>query len=413
MATAQHLTDLAVGLTNEGHEVTVVASNRGYDNPSDRFSRRETWNGIEIIRIPSLALGKKNRWRRALSFASFLFNCAVRLLLLPKFDVVVALTSPPLISFLGALFVRLKGGQFFFWVMDLNPDQAIAAGWLKEDSLPARILDTLLRYSLHNAERVIALDGFMKQRIVAKGVAEHAVTVLPPWAHSDTVKFDQPGREEFRLKHNLQDSFVVMYAGNHSLCHPLDTLVAAAQRLAHHPRKIVFCFVGGGTEHRKVRDFARKHSVENILCLPYQPLLKLGATLSAADLHAVVMGDKFVGIVHPCKIYNILTVGQPFLYIGPRQSHVGEIASANPPGTMTRYRAYAARAGDVDAVVTSILEEAKRKSDRRQQGLPEIAKMFSKDALLPRMIKVLESQTPEDFELITQPERTRYQSAGR
>jgi hypothetical protein len=38
MATAQHLTDLAVALVREGHEVTVVASDRGYDNPSKRAS---------------------------------------------------------------------------------------------------------------------------------------------------------------------------------------------------------------------------------------------------------------------------------------------------------------------------------------------------------------------------------------
>jgi hypothetical protein len=28
------------------------------------------------------------------------------------------------------------------------------------------------------------------------------------------------------------------------------------------------------------------------------------------------MGNEFVGIVHPSKLYNILTVGSPFLYIG-------------------------------------------------------------------------------------------------
>jgi len=58
MATAQHLTDLAVGLVREGHQVTVVASDRGYDNPKRRFPRREVWNGVKIIRISSLALGK-------------------------------------------------------------------------------------------------------------------------------------------------------------------------------------------------------------------------------------------------------------------------------------------------------------------------------------------------------------------
>lgn len=180
MATAQQLTDLAVGLTKEGHQVTVIASDRGYDDPSRRFPHRESWKGINIIRIPSLALGKKTKSRRLATFASFLLSCSIRLLLQPRVDVVVALTSPPLISFLGALFVRIKGGKFFFWVMDLNPDEAIAAGWLKTDSLSAKVLSWLLRYSLTHAERVIALDHFMKRRIIEKGIAEERVIVLLP-----------------------------------------------------------------------------------------------------------------------------------------------------------------------------------------------------------------------------------------
>ena len=56
------------------------------------------------------------------------------MLFLPRQDVVVALTSPPLVSWLGSIFTRLKGGRLVFWVMDLNPDEAVAAGWLKEQS---------------------------------------------------------------------------------------------------------------------------------------------------------------------------------------------------------------------------------------------------------------------------------------
>ena len=111
VATAQHLTDLATELSARGHEVTVVASDRGYDDPSVQFPRREIWNNIRIIRIRTLMLGKSSRWRRAINFGSFALVCALRLLVLGRFDVVVALTSPPLISFLGALLVRLRGGR--------------------------------------------------------------------------------------------------------------------------------------------------------------------------------------------------------------------------------------------------------------------------------------------------------------
>jgi colanic acid biosynthesis glycosyl transferase WcaI len=412
MATAQHLTDLALGLAGEGHEVTVVTSDRGYDNPSMRFPRREVWRGIRIVRISSLALGKQSRIRRALNFASFLIHCSLRLLLLPRFDVVVALTSPPLISFLGSVFVRLKGGKFFFWVMDLNPDEAVAAGWLTRDSLPARVLDGLLRYSLRKAERIIALDHFMKERIVAKGIAETSVVVLPPWAHDDTVKFSREGGEAFRREHHLDDKFVVMYAGNHSPCHPLDTLVKAARELSHR-QDIVFCFVGGGSEQQMVKDFASQNQLANILCLPYQPFDRLSASLSAADLHAVVMGDEFVGIVHPCKLYNILTIGIPFVYIGPTPSHVTEIAAAISADGNSNYRAYVAGRGGVKTVVTCVLEEAKQKSECVQLRLPEVANMFSRQTLMRQMIKLLQSQGFVENQVFTSTESSGFLSAGR
>ncbi len=408
MATAQQLTDLAVGLAREGHNVTVIASDRGYDDPSRRFPRRETWNGVNIIRISSLSLGKQTRWRRAANFASFLINCTLRLLASPRFDVVVALTSPPLISFLGSLFVRMKGGKFFCWVMDLNPDEAIAAGWLKADSFVARLLGRLLRSSLLHAERIIALDHFMKQRIVEKGVPEDRVTVLPPWAHDDTVRFDRQGREAFRKQHKLEGSFVVMYAGNHSPCHPLHTLVEAARRLSSR-KEIVFCFVGGGSEQGRVREFAARHNLENICCLPYQPFDMLAASLSAADLHVVVMGNDFVGIVHPCKLYNILTIGTPFLYIGPKESHITEIAAQSGG----RYRSYAATNGDVDRVVACIQEEVKSLPDRERDRVPETAATFSRKVLLPRLVKLLDCQAELDSQVSRQSESASYMSATR
>ncbi len=290
VSTAQHLTDLAVELAAQGHSVTVVASRRGYDDPARRYPARETWKGISILRVASLGLGKRAKWRRILDIASYWICCIFRLAFLPRFDVVVALTSPPLISFLGAVFARLKGAKFVCWVMDLNPDEAVAAGWLRERSLVARILDRMVRYSFRRADRIVALDRFMKDRIVAKGIPDDKLAVIPPWSHDDAIHFDDVARQRFRVRHGLNDKFVVMYSGNHSPCHPLDTLLEAAQRLASQPQ-FMFCFVGGGKEFAKVQRFARQRHLKNILCLPYQPLELLSASLSAADLHVVVLGE--------------------------------------------------------------------------------------------------------------------------
>jgi glycosyltransferase involved in cell wall biosynthesis len=388
-STAQHLSDLAVELAKTGHDVTVIASNRGYDNAAIRFPRRETWQGIRIIRIPSLALGKSSKWRRLVNFASFMFVCAMRLLVSPRFDVVLALTSPPLISVLGSLFVTLRGGRFLCWLMDLNPDEAIAAGWIREKSLTARFLFRMLGYSLKSAEQIIVLDRFMQQRIIAKGIAEEKITVIPPWSHNDAVALDLAGRARFRSANELTEKFVVMYSGNHSPCHSLDTLLNAALQLADRPN-IAFCFVGGGSEYYKVGAYARENNLSNIICLPYQPLNELSASLSAADLHAVVMGDAFTGIVHPCKIYNILEIGSPVLYIGPTTSHVVDVVSKLEDQDLV----CSARHGDISTVADYILAGSQTLTGRRSASAAKLAGTFSRDALVPQVVGLIEA--PEE-----------------
>jgi colanic acid biosynthesis glycosyl transferase WcaI len=380
VSTAQHASDLARGLTQAGHEVTVVCSSRGYDDPRIRFLKRQTWNGVNIIRIQSTGFGKASKWRRATDFGSFMASCALRLGFLPQFDVVVAMTSPPLISFLSSLVVPRRATSLVFWSMDLNPDEAIAAGWLSEKSLTARVLSWMLLHTLKSASVIVALDRFMKDRIEAKGIEPEKVVVVPPWAHDDRVRFDSEAREEFRKLHGLSNKFVVMYSGNHSPCHPLDTLLEAAERLTDHD-DVVFCFVGGGSEFLRVRERAQNRGLRNVLWLPYQPVEKLAGSLSAADLHVVVMGDKYVGILHPCKIYNILAVKKPFLYIGPNESHVTDIIGRNDP--------YVSSHGDVEGVVANILRAMRNATvqvPRRIDG----EKLFSKDRLVPLMIQLIE-----------------------
>jgi len=380
VSTAQHASDLAKALTQVGHEVTVVCSSRGYDDPRVRFPQRETWNAVNIIRIRSTGFGKSSRWRRAADFSTFMASCALRVWRLQRFDVVVAMTSPPLISFLSSLAVPGRASSFVFWSMDLNPDEAIAAGWLREKSLTARVLSRMLLHSLQRADRIVALDRFMKDRIRAKGIPAEKVVVVPPWSHDDRVRFDPAGREEFRALYKLSRRFVVMYSGNHSPCHPLETLLQAAERLAEN-EDVVFCFVGGGSEFGKVKERARNRGLRNVLCLPYQPIEKLAGSLSAADLHVVVMGDQYVGIVHPCKIYNVLAVKKPFLYIGPIESHVTDIIGQSS--------AYVSSHGDVEGVVANILR-AMRNTGLALPGGVDVETLFSKNRLVPQMISAIE-----------------------
>jgi colanic acid biosynthesis glycosyl transferase WcaI len=308
-SSGQHLGDVAVELAARGHAVTVITGRRAYDDPRTVFAREEIWRGVHILRVGSTGLGKNTKWRRALDFASFIVLVCARIPWLDRPDVVVALTSPPLISLVGVWLARLHKSRFVYWVMDLNPDEAVAGRWLQPNSVTTKILERISRLSLRHADRVVALDRFMFERIVGKGILPERISVLPPWSHDPEVRLDPAGRARFRKQHGLVGKFVVMYSGNHSPCHPLDTVVEAARSLANE-REIVFCFIGGGTEFRKIqRRIASARSRPNkarsgglnALCLPYQPLSRLAASLSAADLHLVILGNAFVGLVHPLQ----------------------------------------------------------------------------------------------------------------
>jgi glycosyltransferase involved in cell wall biosynthesis len=293
---------------------------------------------------------------------------------------------------------KLRGARFAFWVMDLNPDEAIAAGWLREGSLTAKLLAKLSRFSLNSADRIIVLDRFMLERVLSTGVERNKLEVIPPWSHDAVVACDEAGRSAFRQRHGLEGKFVVMYAGNHSPCHPLDTLLETAQRLRGRS-DIAFCFVGGGSEFSRVRKFADMHSLKSIKCIGYQPLEELSATLSAADLHAVVMGDPFVGIVHPCKIYNALAIGKPVLYIGPAQSHITDIFAELDRGEFA-----SVAHGDVLRVEETIDRFSRNSLSSAARDGANITPRRSMNILLGRIVTVLESVHADRATLSVAPE---------
>ncbi len=356
VATAQHLTDAAIAFQKSGHEVTAISWRRGYMEPHLLYKSEENYQGIKIVRIWPFAFGRTQRLFRILDACCLNLSFLIRILFLPRFDCIVALTSPPLVGLLALLVARLKKSRFVYWVMDLNPDEAIEIGWIKRGSPTARILEWGLRYILKHSDRIVALDRYMKDRLVVKGAQASKITVIAPWPHEEleAVSHEQ---NPFRKQHGLEKKFVVMYSGNHSICHPLDTLLEAALTLKDDPQ-IIFIFIGGGTRVTDVIAFKAKHGLENIQVLPYQERAMLKYSLSAADVHAAVMGERMAGIVHPCKIYGILQLGKPFIYIGPEASPLNDLVQGAGAG-------FSVRQGNAAGVAAAILNV-------RSLNLPEL-----------------------------------------
>ncbi|MEM9253562.1 MAG: glycosyltransferase family 4 protein, partial [Planctomycetota bacterium] len=295
----QHMHDAAADLAARGYRVVVYASANGYDDPSRKYPRRETLDGVDIRRLPFSSLGKKSIAARLAGGGVFLLQAFLHALFTARLAGILVSTSPPHAPLAAIALSRLRRAPLTFWAMDINPDQMIAMGKTAATSMPARLFDWMYRMTLRRAAAVVALDRFMAERLERKVGADalaDKMHILPPWSHDDHLEPVPHDDNPFRHEHGLDGKLVVMYSGNISPAHPLDTVLEAAERLRDEDG-LVFLFIGGGLQKEKIEAWAKEKDLANVRTLPYQPLDRIKYSLSAADVHLVSMGEAMVGIV--------------------------------------------------------------------------------------------------------------------
>jgi hypothetical protein len=190
-----------------------------------------------------------------------------------------------------------------------------------------------------------------------------------------------------------------MYSGNHSPVHPLDMLLETAHRLQADPR-FCFVFVGGGSEFGRLRAISKDLGLANVKFLPYQPIESLSGSLSAADLHAVVLGSAMVGTIHPSKLYNILAVGSPVLYVGPEQSHIsdalekGDAMECGDAGKQRGSRSNYIRVdfGDVVGLTDWLEADWAKWREAGRTTVSPVSRDYSQELLLPQLVQIVEDR---------------------
>jgi glycosyltransferase involved in cell wall biosynthesis len=340
-AVGQQLADVAVDLAARGRSVTVLTADRGYDDPTLRYPRRETRDGVRILRLPWSSFGKRSMSVRLAGGLSFLLQATFRALFARGLSRVVVTTVPVMAPLAGAALALIRQCRVVYWIMDLNPDQLVALDVIKRDSLLVHALDSCNVVLLRRAAAVIVCDAYMATRVRHKFDPGDRLHVVTPWAHDQHLEPVAHAGNPFRAAHAANGRRLVMYSGNHALTNPLATLLDAAEKLVDDER-LMFVFVGGGAGKKEVEG----RRLPNVLSLPYQPIEKIKYSLSAADVHVVTIGSSAVGIVHPCKIYGAMAVGRPILAFGPRQSHLGDIVDQG--------LGWRVEHGDVDGAVAAL-----------------------------------------------------------
>lgn len=311
-ATSQLLTDVARELVREGHEVTAISADGGYALAAEDLTPE-----VRRIQVKSSKFARGNLGR-VLSYATFYLTATFRALTLPRQDVVLTLTTPPLLSLLGNAVKFLRGSRHFIWEMDLYPDIAVALGTFRAGGLLDRVTGWLADGSRQRADGIIALGECMKARLIERGADPNRIAVADNWADGRAIDvLPRPGDAA---------KLVLLYSGNLGLAHDLDTIQGAMVDLREDPR-FEFAFAGSGGRRAELAKFVAAQGLASVQLRDFVQRRSLGESLAAGDIGLVTQRDEACGLVVPSKVYGLLAAGRPILFVGPAAATPAQIVS--------------------------------------------------------------------------------------
>ncbi|MDQ2105655.1 glycosyltransferase family 4 protein, partial [Azospirillum isscasi] len=312
-ATGRCVFDLAERMAAMGWRVTVVADGHGPSEAPPGVTVRRAGGGSADVREPPG--DARLTVRGYLAAAARLVHRALRL---PRHDVVVTMTDPPLLACAGPLIAARHGAASIHWSQDVYPALLPVLGVRLPEPL-MRMAQRASVQALGRHDAVVAIGRCMARRLAAAGVPAERIAVLPNWPDPRIRPVPRAGNP-FRLEHGLEDRFTVAYSGNMGLAHPMDAVMDAAALLARSDPGIRILLIGEGRRRTAVAEAVERRGLTNVRLLPLQPPERLGESLSAADVHLATMDERAEGLLVPSKVAGALAAGRPCLFLGPAGS---------------------------------------------------------------------------------------------
>ena len=321
--------EIARRLTSWGHEVHMVTSSFGntMNNPDyDDVSILDTYPnakaagrwyeaeeaGIKVHLLPmsySNYMGYADRIKSYLRFATGAARKAASL----KGDVIFA-TSPALTISLPAMYAaRRSRTPFVFEVRDLWPEAPIQMGALTAKPLVWSALG-LERLAYNQASHIVALSPGMKEGILAKGVPEAKVSVIPNSSDLDIFS-PQVASGDFRARFGLENKFVCLYFGAMGEANGLSFVLDCAAELRRRGRDdIAFVLHGDGKERPMLEARQKSEGLTNVVFSGQSTKKEMAHVVASADITMTIF--KNVPVLYTCspnKMFDSFAAGKPVL----------------------------------------------------------------------------------------------------
>jgi glycosyltransferase involved in cell wall biosynthesis len=311
MAGGSRSYEMARRLVAAGHDVHMVTSDQAGTGEARWTETAEAGIRVHWANVPYRnEMSYRDRIGAFLRFARMAAGKAREL----DGDVVFATSTPLTIAIPAVHAARRCRIPMVFEVRDLWPAVPIAIGALRNPVLKwaARRLE---KYAYANASRIVALAPGMRDEIIATGVPEDRVVVIPNGCDLDIFSAPPESGSPRDAHAWLGHRPLVVFTGTFGLVNGMDYLVRLAAAAAKIDPEIRFVAVGDGREFARTMELARELGVldSNLFMMGKLPKLETAAWVGAADMTiALFTGPEIVWRdAVQNKFFDSLAAGTP------------------------------------------------------------------------------------------------------
>lgn len=315
-AAANLFYDLGRKLVQKDQEVTILTSFPSYhvvtkiDSYKDSRSIEEQLDGMRVLRVkvprfPQYIPVGRGLWQFSIAY---LFSRALRRI--AKHDIALIYSPPLPLGLTGMSLTKQYGTPFILNVQDIFPQSAIDLKLLK-NKIIVHFFEYLEKRIYHHAKCVTVHSSDNRMHVQKIGVDADKVAVIPNWVDTDHLR---PGSKQnsFSDKYDLQNKFVVSFAGIIGYSQDIDVILNAAE-LIREKEKILFLIVGDGVEKKRFVLKAKNLGLNNVLFLPMQSRDVYSLILHSSDICLSTLKEEVLSSPIPSKILSIMASGKPLI----------------------------------------------------------------------------------------------------
>jgi glycosyltransferase involved in cell wall biosynthesis len=363
--------------------ITTIAAHLAKEMPVVVLSGTagSAYAGVEgrptVVEISKRATEKGALVRRAVAETMFALRTFLLLLrTLNPGDVVLTVTAPFMLPYAVVAATRLRRAQSILIMHDFYPDVLILTGFLKQASLPSRMIHTFNVIMFRTLGAVVIIGQETEPLLLRyKGMTRDKIHLIPNWATLDAGVRPITEANRFRQPHGGR--FVVGLSGNLGFTHDPDVVFEAARRLQGEP-SIHFLLSGWGIGFARLQQLQADARLTNVTLLDRVPADDLGDLLAAADAWIIPYRANVAGVSVPSRLYNLLAVGRPILIVSDANADAAQLVRGHDIGWVTS-------PGDAQGLAATIRQAASADDiDQRRQRAAEVATQFSMEAAMTR-----------------------------